>query len=93
MHYFPFRYRAHPKSSVATADALGRPSNWDSTDDAIYVAVIVKPGSAIKSVKITSGGSSTTTAVAVGKVNLVKMPFKAGTPEFVRWFSRLMRHG
>ena len=75
-------YRPHPKSAVASSDALGRPSNSDWTEDSIYVAVVVAKSSSVRKLRIKIGGSSTTSSLKTGKVNLVKVPFGAGIPIF-----------
>ncbi|KAK4703949.1 glucan endo-1,3-alpha-glucosidase, partial [Phenoliferia sp. Uapishka_3] len=75
-------YRQHPKGATATSDPLGLPKNSDWTDDTVYIAVVVAPGSKATSLVITLGGTTTTKPITAGNVNLVKAPLSVGTPVF-----------
>ncbi|KAL8276345.1 hypothetical protein RQP46_011270 [Phenoliferia psychrophenolica] len=75
-------YRPHPASAIASADPLGKPTNADFTKDYIYVAVVLSPATKVASVRVKIGGTTETTCVSKGKVNLIKVPFVTGTPHF-----------
>ncbi|KAJ1548344.1 hypothetical protein HK405_003599 [Cladochytrium tenue] len=66
--------RPHPKDAVASADAVGRPTNADYSDDNLYVAVLA---SASADVTLASGGGSATYAVSQGLTKL-KLGSSAG---------------
>ncbi|KAK4703806.1 glucan endo-1,3-alpha-glucosidase, partial [Phenoliferia sp. Uapishka_3] len=68
-------HREHPPP---TTQLVGRTIGIDS----IYVAVVVKPGSAATTVVVTIGTFTVTQAVSSGSVNLVKCQLVSGTPSF-----------
>ncbi|KAG8953476.1 hypothetical protein FRC04_002318 [Tulasnella sp. 424] len=62
--------RPHSKYATATNDGIGRPVNWDWTDDLLWI-VLFSTGSG--SLKVTMGSSSSTFSVTAG-VNKFTLP-------------------
>ncbi|KAI5475388.1 hypothetical protein MNV49_001456 [Pseudohyphozyma bogoriensis] len=72
-------YRLHPKAAVATSDALAAPTNADWTDDTLYAAVILAPGSSVTSARFSTGGvAGSVQSLAQGTVNKVSATFSTG---------------
>lgn len=67
--------RPHPKAATPTAPTCPRPSNWNNTDDNLYVWVALK---AAATVTITSGRNSGSWYLQAG-VNKVGIASAAGT--------------
>ncbi|ADV23630.1 glucan endo-1,3-alpha-glucosidase agn1 [Cryptococcus gattii Ru294] len=67
--------RPHPKAATPTAPTCARPSNWNNTDDNLYVWVALK---AAATVTITSGSNSGSWYLQAG-VNKVGIASAAGT--------------
>ncbi|KAG9013645.1 hypothetical protein FRB90_005817 [Tulasnella sp. 427] len=65
-----FWSRSHSKNAGASNDGLGKPTNWDWTDDTLWI-VLFSTGSG--SLKVTMGSSSNTFSVSSG-VNKFTLP-------------------
>ncbi|ORY77293.1 glucan endo-1,3-alpha-glucosidase agn1 [Protomyces lactucae-debilis] len=70
-------YRTHSKDATATSDPYGKPTNWDSSADNIFLTVMLT-GSA--TVTVTSGGSSQTFTGTAGLNKFQYKNFQTGTP-------------
>lgn len=74
-----FWYRTIFTQSSCDADPLGKPSNWETAEDVINVAVVLSPEAKEATINVYSGGSTVFSKKGKLGLNAFSAPMKVGT--------------